>query len=252
MAESLMQAARVGHTVKDAVVFMRQPQVKLLHAKRARIVTIALEEIRTLVGRLANAASTREFVTMRDEVFPDYANLSLIISNTFSIHDERPKRARAINESIKATVNFFGKSESILGAVLVREAVFCLDTLRRTYRLANEINKGNDLPEDRVSEDRKLCAQYTQSVLYAQLHLDCLQYAVTKRIKLDPEILHELLAGARSSVMAYSYARQAIQIRTKPESYQFEPIHLDEEDNELLEESYSDYLKSESAIDGNS
>jgi hypothetical protein len=50
------------------------------------------------------------------------------------------------------------------------------------------------------------------------------------------------------SVMAYSYARQAVELRTKREPFLLDATR-DEEDQQLLEESFSDYVEHESSID---
>jgi hypothetical protein len=69
------------------------------------------------------------------------------------------------------------------------------------------------------------------------------------RDRIEKDVLESIMDGARSAVMAYSFARQGLEMRTKEETYLVEGGPIDQEDRELLEESYSDYTESESNSD---
>ena len=105
-------------------------------------------------------------------------------------------------------------------------------------------------PTDSTDKDQELSANFTASALWAQLHLDCIRLIVTKSTDgVEQDVLDEMMVGARTAVMAYSYVRQGLELRTKQETYLVEGGPLDTEDKELLEESYSDYLVSKPSLD---
>ncbi len=248
MAECLLEDERIAHKTPD-VVFVRPRQARLLHRGMAKIVVTALREIDTIITRLAYTDSKVEFEKTRDNVFSDYANLSYIIANSFAITSDRSVRPAAIKQAFKTVEEVFQtEGTRCLGADAASEAFFCLDTLRRAYRLVDAIRIGGDLPAASQEFDGKLAQKFNFAALWAQLHLDCLRVVITKRTVPKRQVVDDILQGSRLSVMAYSYARQGVELRTKREPYLLE-VGPDQEDQELLDESYSDYVDSESNID---
>jgi hypothetical protein len=247
MAECLQYEA---DTSTPDVLFVRPKQARLLHRGPAKIVITALGEIDVAVTRLAGCQSRSEFVATRKEVFADFVNLSYIIANSFSITRDRAIRRAAVDQSIKAVERYFQLAGvERFGAETIREAIFCFDTLRRAYKLVDKIHERNSaLGEDSRAADRKLAGDFNGSALWAQLHLDCLRVILSKHMVQDQEVVDEILQGSRLSVMAYSYARQGLELRTSREPFLLDTTR-DEEDKELLEESFSDYVEHESSID---
>ena len=256
MAECIQaeaQAERVTHN-PPSVVFVRPKQAKLLHSRLARIVRTALEESETVVARLAAAGSAEKFLALRKEVFPDYVNLAYIIANSFSMVDDRLVRLEALKQAFKAVEQVFQSEVSRrLGKEEAGEAFFCLDTLRRAYGLVHTIRTSGEALEGSAKEsDQKLMADFNFAALWSQLHLDCLRFIITTgRTRRNKEVVEEILQGARVAVMAYSYARQGVALRTKPEAYVRDDVQ-DDEDREILEESYLDYVDNESKLDAES
>jgi len=250
MAECLQHEA--DNSTPD-VLFVRPKQARLLHRGPARIVVTALGEIDVAVTRLAACRSKSEFVTTREEVFPDFMNLSYIIANSFSMTRDRAIRRAAVDQAIKTVERYFQVAGvERFGVEVVREAIFCFDTLRRAYKLVDIIHERHDaLSQGSREADRKLAGAFNGSALWAQLHLDCLRVIISKRMVQDQEVVDEILQGSRLSVMAYSYARQAVELRTKREPFLLDSTR-DEEDEELSQESFSDYVEHESSIDADS
>jgi hypothetical protein len=250
MAECLQHEA---DTTTPDVLFVRPKQARLLHRGPAKIVVTALAEIDVAVTQLAGCQSKAQFVATRGKVFPDFVNLSYIIANSFSITRDRAIRRAAVDQSIKTVERYFQVAGvNRFGAEIIREAIFCFDTLRRAYKLVDTIHEHNSaLGEESRQEDRKLAGSFNGSALWAQLHLDCLRVVISKRMVQDQEVVDEILQGSRLSVMAYSYARQAVELRMRHESFLLDTTR-NEEDEELLEESFSDYVEHESSIDAKS
>ena len=250
MAECLQLEA---DTSTPDVLFVLPKQARLLHRGPARIVVTALREMDVAVTRLANCTSKTKFVEAREEVFSDYMNLSYIIANSFSITRDRTIRQTAVDQAIKTVERFFQLTGvTRFGPEVVKEAVFCLDTLRRAYRLVDVIrSRDKALSESAREADRKLAGDFNASALWAQLHLDCLRVVIVKHAVQEQEVVDEIIQGSRLAVMAYSYARQGVELRTKREPFLLDTTR-DEEDKQLLEESFSDYVEHESSIDAES
>ncbi|HKM48239.1 MAG TPA: hypothetical protein VJX69_11660 [Terriglobales bacterium] len=249
LAECL--SAREGISLsRPGVLFVRKPQAKVLQRGLASIVLTALRESDALLKPLLAAKSKAAFVSLRKKMFNDYANLSFIIANSFSgITVE--KRQVATRDGFKLVEHIMHtKGTPRLGCETVREAIFCLDTLRRAQRLVCELQSRGKVPLELKDKDEELSANFTFSALWAHLHLDCVRLIVTKSNHgVEKDVLEVIMDGARSAVMAYSFARQGLELRTKQDTYLVEGGPLDQEDRELLEESYSDYTESESKRD---
>ncbi|MGD0271081.1 MAG: hypothetical protein ABSB14_18580, partial [Candidatus Sulfotelmatobacter sp.] len=174
MAECLQESSIAGRT--PDVLFVRPRQAKMLHSGPARIVLTALREMDTILCELAECESRTEFIASRKKLFPDYVNLSYIIANSFSMRDDRSVRRVAVDQAIKAVEKLFQrKGTARFGKASVGEAVFCLDTLRRAYKLVDVIRQRGDAPIGVKEKDRVLAGQFNASALYAQLHLDCIR-----------------------------------------------------------------------------
>jgi len=232
------------------VLFVRKPQAKVLRRGLATIVLAALRESDTLLQPLLTAKGKAEFVSRRKKIFQDYVNLSFVIANSFS-GTEAEKREVATKNAFKLVQHIIHtKGTPSIGTERVRETVFCLDTLRRASRLVCELHSRGAAPTDWKDKDQELSANFTAAALWAQLHLDCIRLVVTKsKDGVEQDVLDEIMAGARTAVMAYSYVRQGLELRTKQETYLVEGGPLDAEDKDLLQESYSDYSESESGLD---
>jgi len=228
------------------VLFVRKPQAKVLQRGLATIVLTALRESDALLKPLLTAKRRTEFVSLREKMFADYVNLSFIIANSFSGAGVEKRRV-ATKEAFKFVQHImYTKGTPRLGAETVREAIFCLDTLRRAHRLVCELHDSGSVPLEAKEKDRELSHSFTVSALWSQLHLDCIRLIITRsNDDIEKDVLETIMDGARAAVMAYSYVRQGLELRGKAQTYLLENQPQDDEDRELLEESYSDYEESE-------
>jgi hypothetical protein len=246
---ALKMAACLGpecstHKTPDAV-FVRPRQARLLQRGPARIVTLTLREMEVIVTRLSGCGSKAEFDELRTKIFPDYIHLSYILANTFSLPEGSTVRQAVIQQSIKNVAHVIKTlGTPLMSPETVRDAIFCIETLGRAYRLVNLIHSHEDVRSDRIEKDRELARQFSSVAIWSQLHLDCLRFIVSHKLVVGEEILKEILEGMRLSVLAYSFARQGLELRTVREPI-LTDIILDEEDHELLNESF---LECESSI----
>jgi len=244
MAECL-QYEGLTEKVPD-VVFVRPRQARLLQGGPAKIVLIALREIDKIVMQLIHCTSKEQFVDLRQKVFSDYANLSYILAKTFSISNDRAIRQAVIRQAFQGVERLFEtKGVPRLGTDVIRESIFCIETLRRAYKLVDVLYSRGSVAEAVREADHKLAHKFNTSTLWAQINLDCLRLIITEEAGIDAEILQEILQGSRFSVMAYAYVREGIELRTKREPFLADAT-LDDEDRELLQESFLDY---ESSLD---
>lgn len=225
--------------IPDAV-FVRPRQARLLQRGPARIVTLTLREMEVIVTRLSSSTSRAEFEALRTKNFSDYVHLSYILANTFSLPEGTTVRQAVIQQSIKNVERVIESlGTSLVGPEVVREAIFSIETLGRAYKLVNLIHARGGVRSDQKEKDKELGVNFSSAAIWAQLHLDCLRFIVTHKIVTGKEIQEEILEGMRFSVMAYSFARQGLELRTVREPI-LTDIILDEEDRELLSESLID------------
>lgn len=224
---------------KPGVVFVRPQQARMLPSGPGKIVIIALREMDKITARLVASKSKTEFDATRKTVFSDYANLCAILANSFSVFADKSVRDLASSQAFQYVIHQFAtQGKETLGADVLGEVIFCLTTLKRAYRLVSQIGD-TEAPEEFQKKDRKLASDFDGSALWAQLHAECLRFAIRRRIGLNEQVLAEILEGMRASVMAYSYVRQGVELRTTRQPF-LSSIEQDEEDRELLEESYLD------------
>jgi len=225
-------------------VFVRPRQARMLQRGPAKIVTLTLREMERIIMQLSECKSKAEFETLRKKVFSDYVNLSYILANTFSMPQSLSVRQTVINQSIKNVEHLIEtRGTPQIGADLVRESIFCIETLRRAYRLVDLIYTHGNIDLSLKEKDQKLAVEFSSSAIWSQLHLDCLRFIVAHEIAAGREMLEEMLEGLRLSVMAYSFARQGLELRTVREPFLTDTI-LEEEDRQLLDESLIDYESS--------
>ena len=239
MAECLEHEG-LTHKMPD-VVFVRPRQARMLHRGPAKIVLLTLREMDRIIVQLSQCQSKTEFSELRKKLFSDYVNLSYILANSFSIPNDRAIRQAAIQQSFKFVERLLeSKGVARVGSEVIKEAVFNVDTLRRAYRLVDLIHSRGAVPEASSDSDRKLAAHFNSAALWSQFNLDCLRYVITHRIGLDQEILNEIVQGLRLSTLAYSYARQGVELRMKQEPFLSDAVQ-DDEDRELLDESFAEH-----------
>ena len=192
------------------------------------------------------ARSVVEFQRRRKLMFESYINLcSAITKVVLTTMEDSANHEQLVQEALtKLEEDFRVEGPLHLGAEASKEAVFSIATLKRTFRLIPGI-VSNPVPDDKKNEDKELAKQFSSCVLWSQLHLDCLGFALERKEALAPEVLGEVLEGIRLSLTAYACARQGYDIRALPrtEPVALEEIEWDDEDENLvaisLEESNS-------------
>lgn len=185
--------------------------------------------------RLASAASAQDFMAARKELYPKYFSLSMAISNI--VDAEGPKRD-TIKEISSAS---FDELEALFCghtfASSEKDAIlFCLFTLRRTYRLLDRIYAANVAKADRP-EDAACGEEFTFHNVWVQLHINTLAIAIRRNIVLPSDVMACILDGMKACVTAYASVRHGVELREAPLSLDLSKAVWDDEDCNLTESS---------------
>jgi hypothetical protein len=109
------------------------------------------------------------------------------------------------------------------------EALFCFDTLERAFMVVSEFANTSVL-RTKLDKDRELARQFALASMWAQFNLSCLIFAICEPVILSREILDAVVASMRTSVLAYSYARQGYEIRRAASSVETEGLWESEDE----------------------
>lgn len=195
-----------GYGIRLAHSASQAPSEVDVAFKRARVLCEALEG--TVLIPLCRAKTISEFREIRSRSFDNYAKLlmalSIFIKDSGIQHTE--KSFALLSTNIDA-------DHSLPWTVSRRDEVsFCLETLERAYALVADF-VSRPAPPSKRTEDYTLASQFAFASLWAQLQVDCLVYAIHSNMQLSEEVLDSIIESLRTSVVAYSYARQAYDLR---------------------------------------
>src|SRR2546427_552592 len=190
-----------------------EPKPTALNADMIR--SLQAQQETTVFRLLTSARSFEEFVRLRRELFPKYRSLTGAISNImrfdFSPRDWEQIVAEAFNSIARVVEN---DTQLLVeeGSEAKDEAVFCIDAQHRAYKLLCQIAKV-PAPTERIADDAKLFLDVAKCMWWSTMHLDCLLFAIHNRVVPSPDVQHEVLAGLRVALGAYSAARQSWGLR---------------------------------------
>lgn len=208
--------------------------VSSLDKSSAEIVAGMSIQLEAIVFRLLKTAFTaQEFRELRKELYPRYVRLSISLGQFLSAQV-------AEGYFVILQGGFSLITEAVEKDKLMpwqrggrEEALFNIETLLRAYAVLHELVHFPP-PQENRSEDLRLAERFATYSLFATLHLDCLGSALLKPDHIpSSDVLHELLLGLRSSVMAYGSVRQGYELRQKPTQEDYSCVAWDAEDEEL-------------------
>ena len=237
---------RFPATVYQVPKFVGTATEESFHVPGSAVVTVKElnERINTHVYRLlVTARSSREFDELRQEVFPEFVELSSAVG-TILLLDKGVVQAGAVEEAFSALWKCLKSDEVLFGgnAAPKNEALFCLDALFMSHVLAQEVMRGivdKSLPSASLSDYQTAISQEWWSLL----HLRCILFAIQHQISPTEEVLHELLVGFRHAVMSYAAARVAMEPRYASEyaEIDFSELSADNEDAFLAADADREY-----------
>jgi hypothetical protein len=181
--------------------------------------------------------TAQDFVTARNEVFPQYFAAMRAMGDLIRIVVPQPARERLIAESLSELESDFRElGAQTFGSDLTDRGIFTVWTLRKISDLAQEIGKLPPPPKDNDT-DSDIFTNFAFYGLWTRFHVDCLIKSMRSKKPIFPEVVEPIRDGLRAAVDAYSWIRQAVDLRAAGEEPELAPIPWDEEDEHLLVDS---------------
>jgi len=135
--------------------------------------------------------------------------------------------------------DFRDQALAAFGSSIGDQAIFTVWTLRKISDLGQKV-AGNPVPENLKDQDKHFATMWSVYGLRARFNLDCLLYGIHAQRPICPEVLDAIACGPRSAMSAYSWIRQAADLRVRQEEPVLEFIDLDDEDRVFAEASAYD------------
>ena len=208
----------------------------------ADIVHRLLKEMEDVASQSTKAATAEDFKEQRKRLYPEYLSLTKAMSGVvLAKMDQCDLTALMMNLGGILDSSFTELEDEMEthGALYFaddvhREIMFCVTTLKSAYMTVPRFFTVK-LDESLAEQDKKLGEDFANAATWTQFHLEGLRVAMKKNLSVVPEVLQELVDGLRGSVMAYSYVRQAVDLRKLLDDRYPEPLAVtwDEEDEAL-------------------
>jgi hypothetical protein len=186
--------------------------LKIRRTSNAKVVEELTKRLDTTIFRLLVTAQSREqFAELRRELFPEFVELSGAISTLLRVIDQHEDLTALADQVFAYLKTILSSDHWLLGhhAGASDEAVFCLDTMHRAHFLAQDVLaciRNGILPPESMDGYQAAISQEWWSIL----HLRCITFSIRHKILPSDEVFRCLLEGFRHSVMAYAYAREAM------------------------------------------
>jgi hypothetical protein len=188
------------------------------------------------------ASSAEEFKAQRVRFYAEYLSLAKAVSGVVLAKLDPCDRTALVMNLGGLLDSSFTELEDEMethGALyfadeVLQEIMFCVTTLKSAYMTVPRFFSAQ-LDPSLAEQDKKLGDDFAVAATWTQFHLEGLRFAMKKNLSVVPEVLQEFVDGLRASVMAYSYVRQAVDLRNLLEerySKEFEAT-WDEEDEAL-------------------
>lgn len=205
------QGVDVPVAVFNPVGLAERPTIDRLQARAARAVEDIFGLLDDLSFQVATCPTAADFREYRKSVYPQYVQLSTGLASIVRATLNPADLPGLIEASFSQLEGQFAAG-AYFGEETRQEILFSISTLKSAHRwLPHLLN--NKPPDDRREEDRRLAHDYTSTAIWSHFHLVALGLAQERGLSVIPEVLYELLEGLRGSVMAYSYVRQALDLR---------------------------------------
>lgn len=233
-----LQAVTVPLAAISSVGLLEQSATKKLQTAFGDIVRSVLAEIDDLSLRAAKAPSVSVFKEERAEkLYPVFVRLTRATSELLEAKLDRADIAVMTDFSF-TVIQTEVETEwgSFFSPETYNDIVFALSALKSSQALVRRV-MAVQLPDDPdlKRQNYELRKGYNLAAPWAHFHFEILRAAFVNKVTIAPDVLQEILAGLRAAVMAYSYIRQAAELRSilnDRYSEEFE-IVWDEEDKEL-------------------
>lgn len=205
---------------------------------RVAAISALFEELDDDVLRpLVSAKTNEEFRELRYDLFGRYLRLSIALGEFLD------KQSVDEDNGIQFFTNTL-KNNSSLGwsKDFEAEVLFGVETLARARALVTQIVAlERPVKKTAKAKDRRLAKRFSVASFWAQIHLDCLAFALLENCSLAPFLLDEIQVGVQMASIAYAAASQGYELRCG----QGPPIDLSDlnwdQDDEILATASSQF-----------
>lgn len=232
-----VDAVPVPMALISSVGLLEKSATKTLQPSIGEIARAIIEEFEEIGIRAAKSPSVSVFQEERKKLYPQFVRLGRAISELLEVKLDKSdvssiietSQTQLLREVETEWANYFSNEAH-------DEIVFGVSTLRNAYALVRHVmvSKLSDDPSIKA-QNQELRDHYNKAAQWAQFHVEILKSAVRKNLTIAPDVLSEVLEGLRLSVMAYSFVRQAIDLRNMLDPRYSEEIDItwDDEDAAL-------------------
>lgn len=218
------------------VGFVEEPTMDKLQVGYAQIAERISKQLDEVTVRVISATTSAEFQRLREALFPSYVNLHMALGNIVIAKLDLSELPTLVDASFnELEADFRATGPAYFGGEATDELLFSLATLNSAYRLVPKLLSTMPLEAANLQQDMELARKFTWAAIWSSFHLRGLRTALQKGSPIAREVVHELLEGLRLSVMAYSYVRTALDLRTALDARYEEPLAVtwDDEDEAL-------------------
>jgi len=230
----------------DNDVFLGLPTEKSakrqLSGSADRVIKTVGSLLNEMIFRVIEKRTAEEFQAAADEAFPTYVQLVLSTGKIVSAVVPPDVIVRLATESfseLESDIREHGLQA--FGADIRDRAVFTVWTLRKIADLLQALKSAPKVTTDEQREaDRDFAGNFLVHALRARFYVDCLTTSMRTRRPIYPDALTVVANGLRSTVDAYAWVRQAVDLRTPSVETDVAEMPWDEDDQELVNESMTD------------
>lgn len=212
MALTENQMPKLYEATFNPVGFEEEPTRQGLQVSLAEIAQRIFHELNEISLQAIRSPSGGEFKVLRDRKFQSYVNFSMALSNVVLAKLEVDSSLLIEASFSKLEEDFTSKGPSYFGDEACREVLFSISTLRSANRWISHLNAVKP-DEKHRKRDVELAREFSFAAMWSNFHLNCLELALHRNEVVNQEVFQELLEGLRSSVMAYGYVREALDLR---------------------------------------
>ncbi|SRR5258706_6020607 len=207
-----LQIADVPVSVFNPVGLAEKPTVDRLQARAASAAEDIFRLLEDVSFQVANCPTATDFREYRTSVFPSYVDLMAALGSVVRAK-LNPSDLPGLIEASFSEMEAAFSSGSYFSDETRQEILFCVTTLKSAHRWLPHLLSNQPLDDEVRQENMKLARSFTSAATWANFHLVALRMAQGRDQNVVPEVQQELLDGLRHAVMAYSYVRQALDLR---------------------------------------
>ena len=215
----------------------------------ARQLTPQVEEVLRNVGGILDRLiistiekrTATEFTSIRDQVFPHYAQVMIALSGLASAIVPRDTLARITRESLcEMEADFRDCALTAFGPAIQEQGMFTIWTFRKIADAGQRLAACGKVAPEFKAKDAEFSGAFMYHALRSRFHLDCLLTSMNTGAPVYPEALNVVSDGLRSAVDAYGWIKQGLDLRLNVPEPTIEPVDLDDEDRIFLDASARD------------